>query len=270
VEPVERAFTLAILSRAAAGAEKLDPYQQHWLDAWAVINRRVEAAGKHARALLELARASMLVRDWHHAEKAVRLAATSVSAHDEPAVAAQVEEIAAALRERKDDIRLLVNYFLRKFAQAQKQQPRSISQSALEALERYHWPGNVRELENVMQRAIVVAKGDAILENDLPAEISRGPVALTTGAPVAASAGVAPVAAGELTEIAGIAKSLFRWARQDSKRKIIPTVERELIIAALAETGGNQVQASKLLGITRATLRKRVEKFGIKQELSIS
>ncbi|HEY6228854.1 MAG TPA: helix-turn-helix domain-containing protein, partial [Verrucomicrobiae bacterium] len=64
--------------------------------------------------------------------------------------------------------------------------------------------------------------------------------------------------------------SLFRWARQDPKRKIIPTIERELIIAALAETGGNQVQASKLLGITRATLRKRVEKFGIKQELSIS
>src|SRR6476619_4478185 len=64
-----------------------------------------------------------------------------------------------SLRDRRDDIRLLVNYFLRKFAQAQKQQPKSISQSALEALERYHWPGNVRELENIVQRAIVVAKG---------------------------------------------------------------------------------------------------------------
>jgi two-component system nitrogen regulation response regulator GlnG len=118
----------------------------------------------------------------------------------------------------------------------------------------------------------VVAKGDAILENDLPAEISRGAVPLvssdTTSAAVAASSSLA--AAGELGEIQTIAKALFKWARQDSKRKIIPTVERELIIAALAETGGNQVQASKLLGITRATLRKRVEKFGIKQELSIS
>jgi two-component system nitrogen regulation response regulator GlnG len=170
------------------------------------------------------------------------------------------------LRDRRDDIRLLVNYFLRKFAQVQKQQPKSISQSALESLERHHWPGNVRELENVMQRAIVVAKGDAILENDLPAEVTRGSSApsqsLTTVSHASAPA--------DLSEIPAIAKSLFRWARQDPKRKIIPTIERELIIAALAETGGNQVQASKLLGITRATLRKRVEKFGIKQELSIS
>ena len=177
------------------------------------------------------------------------------------------------LRDRREDIRLLVNYFLRKFAQAQKQQPKSISQSALDALETYHWPGNVRELENVMQRAIVVAKGDAILEGDLPSEVTRNAAAQPTPAPAGPSAPAAltvqdPVS--NLDEIPHIAKALFRWARQDPKRKIIASVERELIIAALAETGGNQVQASKLLGITRATLRKRVEKFGIKQELSIS
>ena len=50
---------------------------------------------------------------------------------------------------------------------------------------------------------------------------------------------------------------------------VIPTVERELIINALKETNGNQVQASKLLGITRATLRKRIEKFEIKRELTV-
>jgi DNA-binding NtrC family response regulator len=174
------------------------------------------------------------------------------------------------LRDRRDDVRLLVNYFLRKFAQAQKQQPKSISQSALDALERYHWPGNVRELENVMQRAIVVAKGDAILENDLPPEITRRTPAPAAAPGSAASPQAVPSAPPESGEIPALAKALFRWAREDSKRKIIPAIERELIIAALAETGGNQVQASKLLGITRATLRKRVEKFGIKQELSIS
>jgi len=58
-------------------------------------------------------------------------------------------------------------------------------------------------------------------------------------------------------------------ARKDSKLKIIPAVERELVIQALLETRGNQLQAARLLGITRATLRKRVEKFGIKQELDI-
>jgi two-component system nitrogen regulation response regulator GlnG len=53
------------------------------------------------------------------------------------------------------------------------------------------------------------------------------------------------------------------------KLKVIPAVERELVIQALKETSGNQVQAAKLLGITRATLRKRIEKFGIQRELSL-
>jgi two-component system nitrogen regulation response regulator GlnG len=174
-----------------------------------------------------------------------------------------------ALRDRAADIPLLINYFLRKFAQAQKQQPKSISQSALEALQHHQWPGNVRELENVVQRAIVVAKGDAILEHDLPAEVTGSNRPAAAAAPASSSAPAAQATA-DLNDVPAIARALFRWARQDPKRKIIATIERELIIAALAETGGNQVQASKLLGITRATLRKRVEKFGIKQELSIS
>jgi two-component system nitrogen regulation response regulator GlnG len=62
---------------------------------------------------------------------------------------------------------------------------------------------------------------------------------------------------------------LFAWARKDPKLKIISTVERELVIQALKETNGNQVHAAKMLGMTRATLRKRVEKFGIQRELNI-
>ena len=67
-----------------------------------------------------------------------------------------------------------------------------------------------------------------------------------------------------------IARALFRIARRDPKLKILPSVERDLVIEALKETAGNQVQAAKLLGITRATLRKRIEKFGIRQELSVN
>src|SRR6266550_462423 len=78
------------------------------------------------------------------------------------------------VRERREDIRLLVNYILKKFAQGQNQRPKSISPEVIRTLEQYHWPGNVRELENVIQRAIVVAKGDAILLNDLPPEILSG------------------------------------------------------------------------------------------------
>ena len=66
-----------------------------------------------------------------------------------------------------------------------------------------------------------------------------------------------------------MSRQLFQWARRDPKLKVIPVIERELVIQALKETNGNQVHAAKILGITRATLRKRVEKFAIQKELSI-
>ena len=171
-----------------------------------------------------------------------------------------------ALRERRTDIPLLVNYFLKKLAQAQKLPPKRIFPAAVQALEHHHWPGNVRELENVMQRAHVVAKGDTILVGDLPPEIaSPGPTSVpasVVGSPVMAAS-----APAGLTEVA---RTLFQWARSNPQFKVIPAVERELIINALQETAGNQVQAAKLLGITRATLRKRVEKFDIRQELRVN
>jgi two-component system nitrogen regulation response regulator GlnG len=169
------------------------------------------------------------------------------------------------LRERREDIRLLVNYFLKAFVKDQQHAPKSIAPGVIRALEKYHWPGNVRELENVLRRALVVAKGDAILLSDLPPEIlGQGPAA-GTAVTVSLSAGD-----GSRASIADMARQLFQWARRDPKLKLIPAVERELIIHALKETDGNQLQAAKLLGITRATLRKRVEKFGIQRGLSIT
>jgi len=169
------------------------------------------------------------------------------------------------LRERRADIPLLVDYFLRKFAQKNKQPIKAVADEALRALESYDWPGNVRELENVVHRALVVSKGDAILSSDLPPEISRQAAAETraAGAPVSAP----PAAA--MTDTASIALALFQMARRDPKLKVIPFLEREMVIHALKETKGNQVQAAKILGITRATLRKRIEKFGITQNLQI-
>jgi two-component system nitrogen regulation response regulator GlnG len=165
------------------------------------------------------------------------------------------------LRDRLDDIPLLVNYFLKKISREQNQQPKSIAASVIKTLEKYHWPGNVRELENAIRRAHVMAKSGAILTSDLPPEISgqSGSAALP-----AAAAGKAAA-----TDAAAIARQLFQWARRDPKLKIIPAVERELVVQALKETGDNQIQAAKLLGITRATLRKRIEKFGIQRELNV-
>jgi two-component system nitrogen regulation response regulator GlnG len=193
-----------------------------------------------------------------------------------------------ALRERRDDIRLLADYFLRKLA-GPGAKPRSLAASTLAALESYHWPGNVRELENCLRRATVVAKGPAILLSDLPAEIiqATGGIGappsivpkLASAEPSAAASSPGPALVppeGDAQTLrAGspnwseLARTLFRYARLDPKLKVLPAVEREMIIEALKETQGNQVQAARLLGITRATLRKRVEKFGIKQELNV-
>ncbi|HUR45269.1 MAG TPA: helix-turn-helix domain-containing protein, partial [Candidatus Saccharimonadales bacterium] len=175
------------------------------------------------------------------------------------------------LRDRPGDIRLLVNYFLKKFARTQNQRPKSISNEALQALEQYAWPGNVRELENIVQRALVLAQGDAIMASNLPQELFASSKANSAiAAPrvsLSGTEGGAP--STEQNDLPSLARALFQWARKESKLKLIPAVERELIIHALVETHGNQVQAAKLLGITRATLRKRVDKFQIKQELAI-
>ncbi|MDP7012238.1 MAG: sigma-54 dependent transcriptional regulator [Verrucomicrobiota bacterium] len=160
------------------------------------------------------------------------------------------------LRERAEDIAQLVNYFFAKNS-PKPHQTKTLQPAALARLEGYDWPGNVRELENAVQRAIVMAKGEAILPEDLPSEIFR-PAAVTSAVPESTP-----------NDLTALSAQLFRWARVHADLKLIPAVERELIINALKETSGNQVQAAKLLGITRATLRKRIEKFAIKQALRV-
>src|SRR5581483_8738754 len=115
------------------------------------------------------------------------------------------------LRERREDVRLLVNYFLKKFARDQEAAPKSISTGVVKALEAYHWPGNVRELENIVRRALVVAKGDAILLSDLPTEIVGQSSAASASAPVSS----VPVAAGDpgTTDVVSLTRKLFQWAR---------------------------------------------------------
>ena len=210
----------------------------------------------------------------------------------------------APLRERQGDIRLLVDFFLRKIGGGNGS--KSIGEKTLSVLEAYHWPGNIRELENVLRRAVVVSKGAAILESDLPPEILQSvrsvpsiqasrtlstPTSATTAGHLAQGLSTpadlswsAPSTSAHCIEAAlattldpaitgdirPLVLQLFRWARLQGGIKVLPAVERELVIEALKETQGNQVQAAKLLGITRATLRKRVDKFGIRRELSVS
>jgi nitrogen regulation protein NR(I) len=162
------------------------------------------------------------------------------------------------LRERREDVPLLADYFLQRLAKSSAIAGKvtRISGDALAILKQSSWPGNVRELENAIERAAVVARGDSILPKDLPAEM-REPRA-------------AVVSPEDLTAVIDAAvRPLYALAKKDPKLKILMAVERELIARALAETKGNQVQAAKLLGITRATLRKRIATFGIARRLEI-
>jgi nitrogen regulation protein NR(I) len=178
------------------------------------------------------------------------------------------------LRERSTDIPLLVGYFLNKFRLKQPNGPSQVSDEALAAIQRHPWPGNVRELENCIQRAMVLASGNTITLANLPEEIAKGarPAAEPASASASPATDAPPAqktapAAGQ-NEVAHAVEVLFEFARRE-KEKLLPAVERELIRRALAETSGNQVQAAKLLGMTRATLRKRVDKFGIQKRMAI-
>jgi two-component system nitrogen regulation response regulator GlnG len=166
------------------------------------------------------------------------------------------------LRQRVEDIRLLAEYFVQKVA-TQKHLPRlQLSEEAARVLESYSWPGNVRELENTIQRACVLATSEILLPKDLPLGGTQNRDALT----IPAESGLTDVAL--TTE--GAIEVLLKAAQRDPNVQLLPWLEREFTLYAMKATRGNQVRAAKLLGVTRATLRKRIERFGIIKELTIS
>ena len=165
------------------------------------------------------------------------------------------------LRARVEDIRLLAEYFLQKVA-SKKHLPRlRLSEEAVRLMESYPWPGNVRELENTIQRATVLATSDVILPKDLPLGNEAFPTDADTPEGAASTA--------DLTKEIAI-EFLLQTAQTNPDVQLLPWLEREFTLHAMKVTKGNQVRAAKLLGITRATLRKRIEIFGITKELSIS
>ena len=152
------------------------------------------------------------------------------------------------LRSRTEDIRLLAEYFLQKIAHNKHRPLLKISEEAARVLENYPWPGNVRELENTIQRASVLATADVLLPKDIP--LGLGGVQ----EPVSGGGG-----GGTIEESI---EALFDAASADPSVQLLPWLEREFTLRAMARTNNNQVRAAKLLGITRATLRKRLERNG--------
>jgi Nif-specific regulatory protein len=135
------------------------------------------------------------------------------------------------LRERKDDIMLLADYFLEKIATENNKDISRISTPAIDMLTRYHWPGNIRELENCIERAVLLCNDDVIRSEHLPPSLQM--VKKTE-----------PVAQRSLTEI-------------------IENKERELIVDALKKFEGNQRKTAKGLGVSERILGYKIKKYGI-------
>jgi len=138
------------------------------------------------------------------------------------------------LRDRPEDIPALAQFFLARFAEKNRKLVKGFTPLAMETLIRSPWPGNVRELENAVERAVILCPGDYVTERELP----RAPEcpALEIGEP------------GSGAALAGMA---------------LEDVERKAILATLDEAGGNKSEASRILGITRATLHKKLKKYGM-------
>ena len=166
------------------------------------------------------------------------------------------------LRARREDIQLLSEYFLQKIASSRHRPLLKLSEEAVRALEAYPWPGNVRELENTMQRAAVLASNDVLLPKDIPlGQVAPTDRSATPDAAIVDPSAPPPPAAYPRTIDAAI-DLLFEAAATDDAIQLLPWLEREFTLKAMQRTGNNQVQAARLLGITRATLRKRLERNG--------
>jgi DNA-binding NtrC family response regulator len=135
------------------------------------------------------------------------------------------------LRERKEDIPLLVEHFLKKYNRKAKKTVTSISIQAVKALSQYNWPGNIRELENTIERAVVLTKGDGIELEDLMYH--------------------------------GISAGSSLLSPADGKYMTLEEMEKEYIKAALLVHHGNRSQTADTLGIDRKTLWAKIKKYNI-------
>ena len=136
------------------------------------------------------------------------------------------------LRKRRDDIPLLINYFLDKNVTQKKKKIDSVSPDTMKILTGYHWPGNVRELENVMERAVILTNRNVIMAEDLPESIRKTP-------------------------------SQVQEPEYDTEEKTLEELEKYYILKALDKYAWNQKKASEVLGISTTTLWRKLKSYGI-------
>jgi two-component system, NtrC family, response regulator AtoC len=162
------------------------------------------------------------------------------------------------LRDRPSDIALLCEHFIQKYAQSIGKNVRGVDPVALASLAAYPWPGNVRELENVIERGMILARGNELTAADL--EFSRRPISGTAAGVAGPGGPIAAAPIGGRTPIPG----------RDGSRPLherLSEQERTEIIAAIDQAQGNIAHAARTLGINRSTLYYRMRKHGLEHLL---
>ena len=148
------------------------------------------------------------------------------------------------LRNRADDIALLVEQFVKQANQTLGKNVRSVVPDAIRILERHPWPGNVRELQNVVRYAVIQAVGEIVTVESLPANL-RGHVTHVSMTPTS-------------DRIAEMVQQMLDTGSNDIYRQVLQYVDKIVLDEVLHHVKGNQVHASVLLGISRTTLRSKL------------
>jgi two-component system, NtrC family, nitrogen regulation response regulator GlnG len=164
-----------------------------------------------------------------------------------------------ALRERPDDLPDLVRHFLQRYNRELHKDVHAAAPETLAILQRYPWPGNVRELQSVLKQAMLHATGPVLAPAFLPAAIVHPQTSRTNGS-------IAP----PLAEWEGHIQERITAGSQDLYAEMLALMERQLLTAVLRHTQGNQVQAARILGITRGSLRTKIRALGIIIERAVS
>src|SRR5262249_274164 len=157
-------------------------------------------------------------------------------------------------RDRGEDLPLLIHHFRKRINRELGKEVQQVAEETLTTLRQHNWPGNVRELQNVLRQAMLASTGPVLLPEFLP-ERSRNPAKDTT----------APAAAVSDDFIAQQLKA----GSDNLYAEAVAMMERQLLTRVLEHTGGNQLQAAKLLGITRGSLRFKLRSLGISIEKTV-
>jgi DNA-binding NtrC family response regulator len=163
------------------------------------------------------------------------------------------------LRDRREDIPQLVGHFLEIYNEQNDRYVAHVEPRAMAALQDYHWPGNVRELQNYVERAVVMATGDELTFNLLPA--------IVRGESEPRSRGLRRLDFESLASEVVIEG--LRTAQEDAEdlhSRIVDRVEKEVISQVLAQCEGVQIKAAQRLGINRNTLHKKLKDYGLNDE----